>query len=43
MDGVAASSVVKGLGEFRADELNLSALGENQAKAQEIYNSVGYK
>ena len=41
--GVSASSVVEGLGEFRSDELNLDALGENQTKAQEIYNKVGFK
>lgn len=40
---VDASSVVEGLGEFRADELNLAELGKNQSKAQEIYNAVGFK
>jgi iron(III) transport system substrate-binding protein len=40
---VAASSVVEGLGEFTADTLNLNELGKNQARAQEIYNEVGYK
>jgi len=40
---VAASSVVEGLGSFRADTLNLNELGKNQARAQEIYNEVGYK
>ena len=43
VEGVAASSVVAGLGSFRADTLNLSALGENQTRAQEIWNEVGYK
>jgi iron(III) transport system substrate-binding protein len=40
---VAASSVVEGLGSFKADTLNLSKLGENQARAQEIYNEIGFK
>jgi iron(III) transport system substrate-binding protein len=40
---VAASSVVEGLGSFKADTLNLSKLGENQTRAQEIYNEVGFK
>jgi len=43
VSGVSASSVVEGLGEFRSDDLNLAALGENQTKAQEIYNKVGFK
>jgi iron(III) transport system substrate-binding protein len=41
--GVEANSAVEALGDFKADTLNLSALGENQARAQEIYNEVGYK
>ena len=43
VEGVAASSVVEGLGDFTADTLNLNELGKNQARAQEIYNEVGYK
>lgn len=43
VEGVAKAASVTSLGEFKADDLNLSALGENQAKAQEIYNQVGYK
>ncbi|MCZ4290068.1 hypothetical protein [Hoeflea alexandrii] len=39
----AAIRVVEGLGEFTADMLNLNELGKNQARAQEIYNEVGYK
>jgi iron(III) transport system substrate-binding protein len=30
------------LGEFRADELNLSLLGENQPAAQRIFNEIGF-
>jgi iron(III) transport system substrate-binding protein len=43
VDGVEANSAVEGLGDFKADDLNLSELGKNQARAQEIYNEVGYK
>ena len=43
VEGVGRSSTVAKLGEFKADDLNLSALGENQAKAQLIYDSIGYK
>ncbi len=43
VESVAASSVVEGLGSFTADTLNLNELGKNQARAQEIYNEVGYK
>ena len=43
VEGVPISENVAELGTFRADDLNLSALGENQAKAQLIYDSVGYK
>ncbi|KPB02764.1 Fe(3+) ABC transporter substrate-binding protein [Ahrensia marina] len=43
VEGAERSASVTELGEFKADELNLSKLGENQAKAQEIYNAVGYK
>lgn len=43
VEGVGLSASVSTLGDFKADDLNLSALGENQAKAQEIYNMVGYK
>lgn len=34
--------IAASLGEFRADDLNLSVLGENQAKAQEIFNEIGF-
>lgn len=43
VSGVKASSVVEGLGAFKVDELNLNAYGENQARAQEIYNEIGFK
>ncbi|MEO0819160.1 MAG: extracellular solute-binding protein [Pseudomonadota bacterium] len=41
--GVALGAPVAKLGLFRADDLNLSSLGENQTKAQNLYDSVGYK
>jgi iron(III) transport system substrate-binding protein len=40
--GVPVGEVAASLGEFRQDTLNLDALGENQAKAQEIFNEVGF-
>lgn len=43
VEGVALSASVNQLGAFKSDDLNLSALGENQATAQRIWNSVGYK
>ncbi|WP_026481330.1 Fe(3+) ABC transporter substrate-binding protein [Ahrensia sp. 13_GOM-1096m] len=43
VEGVEKSASVIKLGKFKADELNLSELGTNQAEAQEIYNTVGYK
>ena len=41
--GIATDSPVQQLGTFKADSINVAAYGVNQAKAQEIYNSVGYK
>lgn len=43
LDGVALSASVVQLGTFKADDLNLDELGKNQARAQEIYNEIGYK
>ncbi|GMG83202.1 Fe(3+) ABC transporter substrate-binding protein [Paralimibaculum aggregatum] len=43
VEGVGLSSSVKQLGAFKADELNLSALGEYQPQAQAIYDEIGYK
>ncbi|PZQ49489.1 MAG: Fe(3+) ABC transporter substrate-binding protein [Rhodovulum sulfidophilum] len=39
---VKVGEIAAALGEFRPDTLNLSVLGENQAKAQEIFNAVGF-
>ncbi len=41
--GIALGGPVAQLGLFRQDDLNLSVLGENQAKAQAIYDAVGYE
>ncbi|MEO1658390.1 MAG: Fe(3+) ABC transporter substrate-binding protein [Pseudomonadota bacterium] len=41
--GVAASSAVKTLGDFKADDLNVSALGKNQAEAVKIFDRVGWQ
>jgi iron(III) transport system substrate-binding protein len=43
VEGVATSDTLGKLGIFEQDDINLSVLGENQAKAQEIYDSVGYE
>lgn len=43
VEGASISSAVESLGTFKADTLNLSALGTNQAKAIEIYSKVGYQ
>ncbi len=42
VQGVKVSEIAASLGEFRRDTLNLSALGENQPKAQAIFNEVGF-
>jgi iron(III) transport system substrate-binding protein len=41
--GVGLSEGVARLGLFRADNLNLAELGENQPAAVRIYDEVGYK
>jgi len=41
--GSAVDAVLLGMGTFKADALNLAALGEHQARAQEIYNELGWK
>ncbi|WP_339948539.1 extracellular solute-binding protein [uncultured Albimonas sp.] len=43
VEGVALAPSAEQLGEFKADELNLAELGRNQARAQMIYDSVGYE
>lgn len=46
--GVPISASIQKMGvttlaDFKADELNLSALGENQAAAARIYDAIGFK
>ncbi len=41
--GVAADPVLAGLGTFKADDLGIHVLGENQARAQKAYDRAGYK
>jgi len=41
--GAAVDAIVEGMGTFKADRLNLAALGEHQARAQEIFNELGWK
>ena len=43
VEGVGLSASVTKLGEFKRDDLNLAALGENQTEAQSIFNAVGFK
>lgn len=43
VDGVAPNSVLAELGAFKADGLNISALGENQPAAQRIFDRVGWQ
>ncbi|QKV17431.1 Fe(3+) ABC transporter substrate-binding protein [Oricola thermophila] len=43
VEDVGLSASVTKLGEFKRDDLNLSALGEFQAEAQAIFNAVGFK
>ncbi len=43
VEGVKQAESTRKLGAFRADELNLAELGRNQARAQMIYDSVGYE
>ncbi len=41
--GVAPSEAVQKLGTFKRDEVALAAVANNVARAQEIYNEVGYQ
>ena len=42
VEGVAVGPVAAEYGDFKRDELNLTALGVNQPKAQAIFNEVGF-
>ncbi|MEW2919720.1 Fe(3+) ABC transporter substrate-binding protein [Ruegeria sp. ANG10] len=41
--GVALAESVKSLGEFKADEVNLSEVAKNLPEAQKIFNEAGWK
>jgi len=41
--GIAPSPALASMGTFKADDMPLTVLGENQAQAQAIYNAVGYQ
>jgi iron(III) transport system substrate-binding protein len=43
VEGTELSSSVQSLGTFKSDPLPINIYGENQAKAQAIYNAAGYK
>lgn len=43
VEGVEAKPEVMALGEFKRDELNVAALGENQPLAQKIFDRVGWQ
>ena len=41
--GAATPAVLKALGSFKSDPLNVRVLGENQAEAQKIYDRAGWR
>ena len=43
VEGVAANSVVKSLGAFESDDLNVAVYGENQPLAQKIFDRAGWQ
>ena len=43
VDGVAMSGGGRQAGKFKRDDLNLAALGEYQAEAQNIFNAIGFR
>jgi len=43
VDGVELADSVKALGEFKADEVNLSEVAKNLPEAQKIFNEAGWK
>lgn len=42
VEGAEVGTVAAQFGEFKRDELNLTALGENQPEAQTIFNEIGF-
>ncbi|MHA3914782.1 Fe(3+) ABC transporter substrate-binding protein [Halovulum sp. GXIMD14793] len=43
VEGIEKVSALESLGDFKRDDLNLSALGANQTTAQKIFNAVGWE
>ncbi|MDA7966740.1 Fe(3+) ABC transporter substrate-binding protein [Ruegeria sp.] len=43
VEGVELAESVKALGDFKADEVNLSEVAKNLPEAQKIFNQVGWK
>ena len=43
VEGVALVDSVKSLGDFKADDVNLSEVAKNLPEAQKIFNEVGWK
>lgn len=43
VEGVALAESVQSLGDFKADEVNLSEVAANLPEAQKIFNEVGWK
>ncbi|MCU0830802.1 MAG: Fe(3+) ABC transporter substrate-binding protein [Rhizobiaceae bacterium] len=41
--GVTTDSPIQQLGTFKSEPVNVAVYGKNQAKAQEIWNAVGFK
>jgi iron(III) transport system substrate-binding protein len=41
--GIETNSAIQALGPYKADPVNVEAYGRNQAKAQAIWNAVGFK
>ncbi len=41
--GVAPASAVVGLGDFKTDPVNVAVFGDNQPKAQKIFDRAGWK
>jgi iron(III) transport system substrate-binding protein len=43
VEGVAASSIIEGFGDFKTDTLNVAMYGENNPLAVQIFDRVGWK
>jgi iron(III) transport system substrate-binding protein len=43
VEGVTASSIIEGFGDFKSDTLNVAVYGENNPLAVQIFDRVGWK